>query len=146
MAQRTLFDKATLNRLKKYPLYSQDGKGDDAVVSAKIFNPYGGHKIFITEYDGDDTMYGFASMSGRYDDPNNEYGYFSKKELENTRVRVGGVSLPLERDISYRKPKTMGEVMERELHRPKASRVSSNFNSVVGGTNTAAAAKGQVAG
>lgn len=29
MAQRTLFDKKSLNELKKHPLYSQDGKGGD---------------------------------------------------------------------------------------------------------------------
>lgn len=148
MAQRKLFDNATLKRLKKYPIYSQDGKGDKVVVSAKIFNPYGGGKFFITEYDGDDLMYGYSSMSGRHDDPNNEWGYFSKKELENTRVNVLGMRMPLERDISYSTPKTMGEVMESELGRPKAgqSRVSSNFGGGASGTNTASSAKGNVAG
>ena len=145
MAQRALFDKATLNRLRKYPLYSQDGKGDSAVVSAKIFNPYGGQAYYITEWDGDDTMYGYAANSRNHDDPNNEYGYFSKRQLENARVRIGGVSLPLERDTSYSKPKTLGEVMERELHRPKAdARVSSNFG--VSNTTATNTAKGNVAG
>lgn len=130
MAQRALFDKNTLNNLRKYPLYSQDGKGDDAIVSAKIFNPYGGQKFFITEWDGNDTFYGYSSQTGRHDDPSNEYGYFSKKDLENIRVNVYGVKLPLERDISYSTPKRMGEVMENELGRPKQStKVQSAFGS-----------------
>ncbi len=141
MAQRTLFDKKTLNNLRKYPLYSQDGKGDSAVVSAKIFNPYGRGTWYITEWDGNDTMYGYVSMSGRHDDPDNEYGYVSKRELENLRVNVYGTRLPLERDISYSKPKTMGEVMESELGRPKASAQPRTTSA-----NASVTAKGYVAG
>ena len=28
-------------KLKSFPFYSQDGKGDDAIVVMKFFNPYG---------------------------------------------------------------------------------------------------------
>ncbi len=104
MAQRKLFDNATLKRLRAHPLYSQDGKGNDAVVSAKIFNPYGGGTIYLTEYDGKDTMYGIFERGGE-----KEYGYFSKSELENTRVNVYGARLPLERD-AYFKPTTVGKI------------------------------------
>ena len=48
MPQRKLFDKKTLNELKKHPLYSQDGKGNKAVAYAKIFNPYGGQTWYLT--------------------------------------------------------------------------------------------------
>lgn len=147
MAQRKLFDNATLKRLKKYPLYSQDGKGDKTVVSAKIFNPYGRGTFYITEWDGDDTMYGYSTMSGRHDDPNNEYGYFSKRELENTRVNVMGVRLPLERDISYSTPKTLGEVKDQELGRPKEqASVKSNFSNNASNVQGVNNAKGNVAG
>ena len=30
-------------KLKSFPFYSQDGKGDDAIVVMKFFNPYGGN-------------------------------------------------------------------------------------------------------
>lgn len=120
MPQHKLFDKRTLGELKKHPLYSQDGKGDDAIVSARIFNPYGAGYWNITEWDGDDTMYGYYQRNGHSSNPDedesygdNEYGYFSKKELENTRVRVGGVQLPLERDSSF-KPKRLGDVIGRK--------------------------------
>lgn len=107
MPQRKLFDKKTLDALKKHPLYSQDGKGDAAVAYARIFNPYGRGAWYITEYDGEDTMYGYYKDSDNSDD--GEYGYISKSEMENTRVRIGGVRLPLERDASF-KPSKLGSV------------------------------------
>lgn len=125
MPQRKLFDKKTLDTLKKHPLYSQDGKGDEAIAYARIFNPYGRGAWYITEYDGDDTMFGYYrnddhSSNGDYDD---EYGYFSRRELENARVNVMGARLPLERDAYY-EPANMGQVKRGEGPRSAMSRTS----------------------
>ena len=146
MAQRRLFDKATLNRLKKYPIYSQDGKGDDAIVSARIFNPYGAGYWNITEYDGKDTMYGYYQRDGHSTTPDedesygvNEYGYFSKKELENTRVRVYGLPMPLERDSSF-KPQRLGDVIGRKKQESKPQSVAEISQ------NVSASAKGASVG
>ena len=108
MAQRKLFDKKSLRAIGRYPLYSQDGRGDDAVASIKIFNPYGGQTYYLTEYDGRDTFFGVTDdgSGGR------EYGYFSKRELEDARVNVWGSRLPLERDAYFR-PTRVGKLYPR---------------------------------
>lgn len=49
MAQQKLWTKEVENRAVKYPLYSQDGKGMEAAVIAKFFNPYGAGTWIITE-------------------------------------------------------------------------------------------------
>ena len=36
-------------KFEKYPLYSQDGKGENAEVVMKIFNPFGAGTWLITE-------------------------------------------------------------------------------------------------
>lgn len=109
MPQQKLFDKKTLDTLKKHPLYSQDGKGDNAVAYARLFHPQRQGAIYLTEYDGDDTFYGYyketeGEPSGGYDQ--SEYGYFSKRELENTRSSWG---LGYERDTSFKTAK-MGDI------------------------------------
>lgn len=109
MPQQKLFDKKTLDALKKYPLYSQDGKGNDAVAVARLFHPQRSGAIYLTEYDGDDTFFGYykemeGEPSGDFDQ--DEYGYFSKSELENTRSSRG---LGYERDSSF-KGARMGDV------------------------------------
>ena len=36
-------------RFKKFPLYSQEGKGDDAIVVAKFFCSWNGWVWYVTE-------------------------------------------------------------------------------------------------
>lgn len=132
MPQRTLFDKKSLNELKKHPLYSQDGKGGDAVASVKIFNPYGRGTWYITEWDGDDTMYGYYKGS---DSDEGEYGYMSKSEFENTRVRVFGQNMPLERD-AYFKPTKLSKIAPRAFSQQTNGSQFSNDRS--GGAETSA--------
>ena len=36
-------------KLKSFPFYSQDGKGDDAIVVMKFFNPYGLGTWYVLE-------------------------------------------------------------------------------------------------
>lgn len=83
-------------RLEKYPLYSQDGKGDDAVVNLKVFNPYGRGTWLITEGEkqanGDWLLFGLCHVFDW------EWGYITLSELENTRIAVHGYTMPLERE------------------------------------------------
>ena len=83
-------------KFAKYPLYSQDGKGDDAVVLFKAFNPYGGQSWYILEageeVDGDRELFAYVTNCGE-----GEYGYMMLSDI-NTMVNVRGYRLPLERD------------------------------------------------
>jgi hypothetical protein len=84
------------------PLYSQDGKGDNAVAFVKIFNPTGDQTWFITEYDPtEDRAFGLVYMHGE-----SELGYIDMNELRRVRGQFG---LPLERDIHFRKM-TLGQI------------------------------------
>ena len=87
-----LFTKAVLNKAKKYPLYSQDGKGDDAVVIVKFF---GGSSFsaFITEMDVETgMMFGLIDMG--MGSP--ELGYITRQQIEEMRFPPFG--LGAERD------------------------------------------------
>lgn len=75
--------------LKGFPLYSQDGKGKEAICRA-IF-ALGGVRWFILEgeKEGNDTVL-FGIVVGLIED---EYGYFSLNELSDIQVdlsRFGG--------------------------------------------------------
>ena len=89
-----LMTKEILNKIKKYPLYSQDGKGDEAVVIAKFF---GGSRWswYATEGnilpDGDIEFFGL--VVGDYDA---DLGYFTLSELESLKFPPFG--LGVERD------------------------------------------------
>ena len=88
--------------MDKYPLYSQDGKGKDAKVLFKVFNPYGGQSWFILEAgekleDGDRELYGL--FCNGYE---TEYGYMMLSDLTETRINIGGCKLPLERDMYFK--------------------------------------------
>ena len=85
------------------PLYSQDAKGDEAIVYAHYFNPYGVGEWWILEWDGENEMFGYADLGFP------ELGYISLSELEN--VSIGGMELPIERDLHWRE-KTLGEVKQ----------------------------------
>lgn len=87
------------------PLYAQDGKGDDAIVYAKLFSPWGSWTWFITEYDPEERRC-FGLVVGHV----SELGYFSLAELEEVRVGPGR-ALTIERDTSFSET-TMGKVRE----------------------------------
>lgn len=71
--------------LKDYPLYSQDGKGKEAVCRAVFV--FGSARWYILEgnHEGDDFIM-FAIVVGLFDD---EYGYVSLKELSDVVVEPG---------------------------------------------------------
>lgn len=87
-------------RFAKYPLHSQDGKGDDAKVLFKAFNPYGGQSWYILEageeVNGDRELFAYMTYGG-----DGAYGYMMLSDLTDTKVRVGGYRLPLERDMYF---------------------------------------------
>lgn len=144
MPQYKLFDKKTLDTLKKHPLYSQDGKGNAAVAYARIFHPMSGATIYLTEYDGDDTFFGYyKDNDGQADDgySQSEYGYFSKSELE--KMRVNG--LPMERD-SHFKQATMGAIKAGK-GQSSTLNMRTNFDTQSNGTgNTSTTSKGGTVG
>lgn len=83
------------------PLYSQDGKGGNAIVSYKFF--VGSSTWWITEgsSEGNDfTMFGIASIMEK------EWGYISLKELTEAELKVktsNGLTIPVkvERDKNF---------------------------------------------
>ena len=84
--------------MDKYPLYSQDGKGDEAKVLFKVFNPYGSGSWYVLEAgekdeSGDRELFAWTILHG---EP--EYGYLMLSDLTETRVNFCGCRLPLERD------------------------------------------------
>lgn len=109
MVKQKLWTKEIEAMAKKYPLYSQDGKGMDAVVIAKYFNPYGRGTWLITEAEQDENgewiLYGYCNIFEW------EWGYVSLKELEETKVNVFGCKLPLERDMYIGKGKTVKDLI-----------------------------------
>jgi hypothetical protein len=78
------------------PLYTNEKKEEkDTPVLLKIFNPYGRGTWYITEFDGDDTMYGLCCIHEA------ELGYVSLKELDSLKIKIGRFEFPLERDLHW---------------------------------------------
>ena len=108
-----LFTKAFSNRLKKYPLYSQEGKGMSAIVVERFFG--GNLTVYILEGDEESgRLFGLVDLGYGF-----EYGYFNLKDLES--IRVPPFHLPLERDRYIESGKvTLGVAMmqngEEMLH------------------------------
>lgn len=79
-------------------LYSQDGKGYDALVHVKFFNPCGAATWFMTEGEeqenGDWLFFGWATLNG----VEGELGYTTLSQLESVRLPFG---LTIERDIHF---------------------------------------------
>lgn len=85
-------------------LYSQDGKGMDAVAVVHYFSPYSGWDWYGTEFDGDDTFFGLVRGF------ETELGYFSLRELEEVTLSIGGTTVPaVERDLHWT-PKKLSEL------------------------------------
>ncbi len=99
-----LITKQIENRLAKYPLYSQDGKGLKAKIICKFFNPCGAGTWYVLEAEklpnGDYRFFGIVDLFER------EYGYFLLSQLKSVRNRFG---LGIERDM-YFKPCMVGDL------------------------------------
>lgn len=75
------------------PLYTNDGKGEDAVAQVKFFTPDSNWTWYGSEYDPEEkTFFGVVVGFER------ELGYFSLVELETA---VGPLGLKIERDMHW---------------------------------------------
>ena len=92
-----LWTKEIERKAEQFPIGSQDGKGLDATVFVKFFNPYGTGSWLITESekqeDGDYLLFGYCHLFEW------EWGYVLLSEILNTKVNVFGCQMPLEHDL-----------------------------------------------
>ena len=92
-----LITKQLQKELAKYPLYSQDGKGEDAVVVCKFFLQ--GYTWYVLEAEKNDDDYEFFGIIvGQH----TEYGYFTLSQLESVTGQWG---LRVERDRGFKPTK-----------------------------------------
>jgi hypothetical protein len=95
---------------KKLPaLYSQEGKGADAVCYVKFFTPDSSWTWYATEGESvidENGMQVDFKFFGLVDGFEKELGYFCLSELEKAR---GPLGLKIERDL-YWSPKTLREI------------------------------------
>ena len=82
------------------PLYSQDGRGDEAIVYVKIFDPSGSWTWYLTEWDGAQEAFGLVYGNDC------ELGYVSLAELASIQ---GALGIGLEIDV-YFKPTALREI------------------------------------
>lgn len=99
-----LINKELEKVFKQYPLYSQDGKGKEAVILCKFFNPVGVGSWYVLEAekqeDNDYLFFGYIELLDK------EYGYFLLSELEKIELPVKILDKTitktgLERDFYY---------------------------------------------
>lgn len=98
---------------KGFPLYSQDGKGKDAVC-VTIFT-IGNARWFVLEgsREGDDTIM-FCIVVGLAED---EYGYVSLNELAEIEIdcRKQGYGILQVTEVPYFKPRPLREIPDSRL-------------------------------
>ena len=92
-----LLTKDIEEKLKEYPLGSQDGKLGNSKVIAKFFNPTGVGTWYIIEgkllENGDAEMFGYCNLG---DDELAEFGTVMLSELESIQLPMG---MTIERDL-----------------------------------------------
>lgn len=89
-----LITKKIENVLSKYPLYSQDNKGENAVAICKFFLQ--GFTWYVLEAQKNGNDYEFF---GIVDGLEKEYGYFTLSQLQSLKGRWG---LGVERDMYFK--------------------------------------------
>jgi len=87
-------------RRKLPKLYSQDGN-KNPMVYLKLFSPYSNWTLYVTEFDGKETFFGYVTGAGFP-----EWGYSNYKEL--AKANRNGLPL-IERDM-YFKPKRFNQI------------------------------------
>lgn len=104
-----LMTKAIEKKFEKFPLYSQEGKCDEAEVVVKFFNPYGLGTWLITEgekqEDGDWLFFGYCHIFDW------EWGSVTLSQLESIRPFGQRIPLGIERDL-YCKGKKVKELLD----------------------------------
>ncbi len=101
-----LLTKQVKQELKKYPLYSQDGKKMDAICPVKFFHCGTGWTWYVLEADLSSGEF-FGIVCGI----EVEYGYFTLQELESI---VAMRYLRTERDSGF-KPTQIGKINDPRL-------------------------------
>ena len=105
-----LITKEIQKRLEKFPLYSQEGKGKDAVCQAKFFLCVGAWTWYILEANlEEDIAYGIV-VNG-YGEA--EYSYICLSELQGLRTKLG---LTVERDTCF-EPTPLKQINSEFLQR-----------------------------
>ena len=113
---KTLFDELVLmpsDLVEKMPrLYTQDGKGKDAIVYAHLFGP--GGDWWLTEVNEDGTeAFGFVRLAAMPDCA--ELGYISIAELQelvdSEFIAKKNIRFLIEREQNW-EPCTLGDVMK----------------------------------
>jgi len=89
-------------RKKLPPLYATDGK-KDKMIYLKLFSPYSGYTLYVAEFDGKDTFFGYVTGMG-----SNEWGYSSYNELASANKR----GLPLIERDKWFSPKTISSIKD----------------------------------
>ena len=104
-----LMTKEIEKRLENFPIGSQDGKGMDAEVVVKYFNPYGAGTWLITEGEknegGDWELFGYCHIFEW------EWGYVMLSELESISLPFG---LGVERDMYLGNGRKVREVAKND--------------------------------
>lgn len=99
-----LITKEIREKLKRRPIGSQDGKGNDADIIVKFFNPCGAGTWYVIEGDelpnGDFEFFGLVELFER------EYCYFTLSQLTSLKLPFG---MKIERDL-YFKNKKIGDI------------------------------------
>ena len=86
----------TKSLLKRFSKVGSQENIKDPLIIAKYFNPTGAGTWYATEYDPKTrTFFGYVSIFG---DWNDEWGYFSRNELESFK---GSFGLGIERDLYF---------------------------------------------
>lgn len=114
-----LLTKKLKDTFKKYPLYSQDGKGYDATVICKFFLPCSGATWIITEGEPVDEKgedYEFFGWCCLGDEDMAELGYVRLSELQSLKDPYFH-SLGVERDIYMKTGRTLKETLLSEGHK-----------------------------
>lgn len=96
-----LMTKEVEKKFEQYPLGSQDGKGDDAEIIVKFFNPFGAGTWLITEgekqEDGNWLLFGYCHIFEW------EWGYVALNELQELGI--------IERDLYLDEGITVAEYL-----------------------------------
>ena len=107
-----LITKEIEKKFEEFPLYSQDGKGLNAEVLVKFFNPTGVGTWYITEAnkleDGDYEMFGYCHLG---DDENAEFGNVLLSDLEDIKLPYG---LKIERDMYLKNGINLENALKRD--------------------------------
>lgn len=94
-----LITKELEKKFTNYPLYSQDGKGEQAKIICKFFNPCGVGTWYVMEAEkqenGDFLFFGYVDLG---DKDCAELGYFTLDELKSLKLPWG---LTIERDLYF---------------------------------------------